>query len=48
MQNTRSYLLNRKSNLERNLLNAVDEETAIAIYKMLVVVDDKLFNLKNV
>jgi hypothetical protein len=40
------YLLARKSGLEANLLNAVDEETAIAIYKMIVKVDDQLFNLK--
>lgn len=46
MQTTRQYLETRKSNLERNLLNAVDEETSIAIYKLLVEVDDKLFNLK--
>lgn len=46
MTNVRDYLLNRKSNLERNLLNAVNEETAIAIHKMLMEVDDKLANLK--
>lgn len=46
MQTTLDYLLNRKSRLESNLLNAVDEETAIAIYKMIMDVDDKLFNLK--
>lgn len=46
MTTTKEYLLNRKSRLENNLLNAVDEETAIAIHQMLVDVDDKLFNLK--
>jgi hypothetical protein len=39
------YLLARKSGLEANLLNAVNEETAIAIYKMILKVDDQLFNL---
>jgi hypothetical protein len=46
MQSKLDYLLARKAGLEANLLNAVDEETAIAIYKWIVDVDDKLFNLK--
>jgi hypothetical protein len=43
---TLEYLLARKARLERNLLNAVDEETGIAICKMIMDVNDKLFNLK--
>jgi len=40
------YLLARKAGLEANLLNAVNDEVAVAIYKMIVKVDDQLFNLK--
>jgi hypothetical protein len=46
MQTQLDYLLARKSRLEGNLLNAVDNETAIAIYKLIMDVNDKLFNLK--
>lgn len=46
MQTQLDYLLARKSGLEANLLNAVDNETAIAIYKLIMDVNDKLFNLK--
>jgi len=45
MQTQLDYLLARKARLEVNLLNAVDERTAIAIYEMIMKVDDKLFNL---
>jgi hypothetical protein len=46
MQSKLDYLLARKSGLEANLLNAVDDETAVAIYNMIMDVNDKLFNLK--
>jgi hypothetical protein len=46
MQDTLAYLIARKERLERNLLNAVDEPTAIAIYEMVMNVNNRIFNFK--
>jgi hypothetical protein len=41
---TYEQLVEKQNRLERNLLNAVDERTAIAIYKMINTVSDQIFN----
>ena len=41
---TYEQLVEKQARLERNLLNAVDERTGIAIYKMINTVSDQIFN----
>lgn len=45
MQTRIEYLLGLKATYERCMINAVDERNAIAIYEMLMKVNEELFQL---